>query len=109
MLINKKKFDFDIADVENFERYETALKNLQEKTANQPELTTNIERIKRSCEIVNEFFDDVLGDGASVEIFEGKLNFRTAYTVYEEFVSNCTKEFESITDTFSKYSPNRVK
>ena len=109
MKINNKEFDFDIAEVENLEKYESALNNLQEKTANQPEFATNIERIKRSCEIVNEFFDDILGAGASVEIFDGKLNFRTAYVVYEEFIANCTKEFEGIANTFSKYSPNRVK
>lgn len=109
MIINGKEFDFDIADVDNMERYEKALHDMQDTAKNAKKGLSTVENARLICKGARDFFDTVLGDGKSKDIFGEKDNVRTAYDVLEKFIEDCSKEYESINNRFNKYSSNRAQ
>lgn len=109
MKINGKEFDFDVADVDCMERYESALKVMQEKSKNAKKGGSVASRMREACQLVFEFFNTVIGKGAADKIFEGKTNFRVCFGVYEQFVNDCTESCQSLTQSLNKYSANRAQ
>ena len=109
MKINGKEFEFDIADADCMERYEKALQIIQEESKNAKLSGAPSEKLKVSCQLVFNFFDEVLGRGAADKIFEGKMNFRTCFEVYEQFIDDCSESCQSLTQKLSKYSSNRAQ
>lgn len=109
MIINGKEFDFDIADADCMERYENALQEMQESSKNMQIVASNAEMLRKTCQLVHDFFDKVLGENAANTLFDGKMNFRVCFQVYEEFVNACTEECQELTNALSKYSSNRAQ
>ena len=109
MKINGKEFEFDIADVESMEKYEKALNSIQLKTKNEQKYTSSAQKMKAACEMVFEFFNDLLGPDASEIIFGGKMNARVCFTTYEKFIEDCSNACNELGQTFSKYSSNRAQ
>ena len=109
MKINGKEFEFDIADVDCMGRYENALQVIQEASKNAKTVGTPSEKLKALCQLVFDFFNTVIGAGAANKIFEGKMNFRVCFEVYEQFVNDCSESCQSLTQKLSKYSANRAQ
>ena len=109
MKIKDKEFDFDIADAECMERYEKALHQMQERTKNTAKSGTTSERMKQACQLVFDFFDQVVGEGTSKQLFGEKMNFKVCFTTYEEFIEDCSRECDEFTQTLNQYSSNRAQ
>ena len=109
MKINEKELEFDIADVDCMERYENALKVMQVKSKNAQKGGSAANRMREACQLVYDFFDSILGEGKANEIFNGKMNFKVCFEVYEKFVNDCTESCQSLTQSLNKYSANRAQ
>lgn len=109
MKIGNKEFDFDVADAECMERYEKALNEMQKRTKATSKGETASERMKHACQLVFDFFDQVVGEGTSKQLFGEKMNFRVCFTTYQEFISDCSRECDEFTQTLNQYSSNRAQ
>lgn len=109
MKINGKEFYFDIADIESMEKYNTALEEMQLESKNAPTGLSAVEKMKHAYNLITNFFEKVLGEGAAAEIFGEQRNIRVAWETYETFVNECSEECQSLTQTFGKYSSNRAQ
>lgn len=101
MKIFDVEFDIDFMDLDTAEAYDEALKAYREKAARLPKPQNGklAPIIRASCELVFEFLDAVLGEGASEEIFQGKCNLNKAIDTMQAIVD----EFERQTkQTISK-------
>ena len=66
------------------------------------------EIIRAFCKMFGEFFDEVLGEGASEKIFAGKKTSFTVYLeVYDDFLAFVRGQKDGMQERFAKYQPNR--
>lgn len=105
-----EEFEIDFLDADDMERVENACENVMKK--NKVETFTGMSQsqlIRAQCQIIFDFFDEVLGEGAHRRIFKGKVNLTQALNAYDIFLTaknDSVKELSSIRD---KYSPNRAQ
>lgn len=105
---NVEMGDFNIFDYEVIQKYEKALKTLQEKEKKTK--PKNIaEMIKEQCGIVFDFFNVLFGEGADKKIFGDKVDLLTCFNVLGDFIIEVNKQSEKISQVTQKYSPDRIK
>lgn len=110
MKILNEEIDFDFLDADQIEIFEKAAQEVKEKCSD-----TNIkevslsEALRRECQIVNEFFDNVFGKGTSERIFKGKMNLKEHIKAFEDITEEKIKAQKDFEKAFSKYLPNRKK
>lgn len=75
--LNEVNFDFDAFDAELVDKRHTALKNY---IIQRPEAQTAVE----SCDLIDVFIDDVLGENAHKSIFQGSRNVM----IYAEVITD---------------------
>lgn len=92
MKIFDVEFDIDFMDLETAEAYDEALATYREKATKLPKAQNGryAPVIRAGCELVFEFLDTVLGEGASGEIFQGRCNLDKALDAF----GAVTDEFE---------------
>lgn len=100
------KFDFlDADDMEKFEKEAEKVKNKCKET--KAEEMSYSEAIKKECKIINEFFDNVFGNGISEKIFKGKNNLTEHIKAFEDIVNEKILQQKQLNSTFERYQPNR--
>lgn len=108
MVINGIKLeDLDANDYDTAKKVEVELvkiKDIEKKVSglNQSEL------IKVTSDYINNFFDNVFGEGTSEKLFKGKKNLVTSIKAMEDFYKNYNESKSAIDDILKKYSPNRA-
>jgi hypothetical protein len=92
MKIFDVEFDIDFMDLETAEAYDEALAAYQEKAARLPKAQNGryAPVIRAGCNLIFDFLDTVLGEGASGEIFRGRCNLDKALDAF----GAVTDEFE---------------
>lgn len=110
MKILNKEFEIDFYDVDTMEKIENGMdkvsKVIKENSVIKSQKTSVA--IKKTCNVIFNFFDDVLGEGASKEIFGNKTSLTLCIKAYEDFI-NAKKEQDQFFENISrKYSPNRA-
>lgn len=121
MLINGYEIEFDNTDVEQNERFENAILNMQEKDKNIQEKIKQLDgdihsrskSLRMQCEIVFEFFDEIFGEGTHKNIFKNKVSLKLCIDTVEEFIAEIVakdKEYSRMLENKTKkYSSNRAK
>lgn len=105
---NGTSFEFDVTDADDCERYENALEKLRKNEQNIKKDGKESEIIRAFCKMFGEFFDEVLGEGASEKIFAGKKTSFTVYLeVYDDFLAFVRGQKDGMQERFAKYQPNR--
>lgn len=105
-----EEFELDFLDADEMDRIEAAIQKVQNK--NKPEAyvgLTQSQLIRKQCQTVFDFFDEVFGEGAHKRIFKGKCNLAMALNAFGEVIkakNNSVQEIRAIRD---KYSPNRAQ
>lgn len=92
------ELDFDIYDVDVYEKYEEEVNAVNHKINEVPADPnwTVAEKLRYQCGVVKEFFDNVFGSGTSENIFHGKNNIKEcteAYLCLIETVSASMNEY----------------
>lgn len=108
---NGAEYAFDIRDADDAEKYEKAVAVFEGEVKSNPKDGTASALIRRQCETVKRFFDNVLEVGAGIAICGGNSNLATHLDAYEAFVQMVLGQKTYITDktnTFRQYS-NRAQ
>lgn len=108
MKIRNIEVDFDFLDADDVERFENEAQKLLNKCDEEAKKDYSAsESIKVQCKIVEEFFDNVFGEGISEKIFVKRNNLKEHLEIYEEVIKEKKAEENEIKNKFGRYQPNR--
>lgn len=97
--INNVELELDLFDADVAEKYENAIKNLQEKEKkNSVEGKTLSQIIRNQCILIFDFFNEVWGPGTDKKVFGNKTNYKVCVQAFKDVVqytANFQKELKS--------------
>ena len=110
MKILNKEFDIDFYDADLMERIEEGMEKINNfiKENSRKKKKKSSVVIRKICKVIFNFFDDILGAGASKEIFGNKTSLTLCIKAYEDFVNAKKQQDENLENISKKYSPNRA-
>jgi hypothetical protein len=103
--------DVDIFDVDTAEKYEEAVKKVQEEAA-ASKLIEDISlsaMIRKQCNAVFNCFNTIFGEGTDKTVFGDKVNLMICLKAFEELIVNVNEQKKELEKLTSKYSPNRAQ
>jgi hypothetical protein len=110
MKILNKEFDIDFYDADLMERIEEGMEKInnfiKENSSFKNQKSSVV--IRKICKVIFNFLDDILGTGASKEIFGNKTSLTLCIKAYEDFVNAKKQQDENLENISKKYSPNRA-
>ena len=108
MKIRDIEVNFDFLDADDIERFEAAAKVVVEKCKEkQEEKMSYANAIREECQIIEDFFDKVFGEGISQSLFEGKKNLEEHIKAFEDIIRAKEEKQKDLQNTFDRYKPNR--
>ena len=107
--INDVELELDLMDADMAEKYEKAYRKMQRDVASIPKNLSLADNIRKQCNLVFYFFDEVFGQGTSKKIFGNKTNLRECIKAVETLIDHVNKDVEEANKIINKYSPNRVE
>lgn len=114
MQIKGLEVDFDIFEADNADAYEQAMENVK-ALATPPTNELLGEAIRRQCNAVFDFFDDIFGDGFHKEIFGEKTNLTECLQTFRDFTKQVAEQKEKLDTMMQEFSaeseapaPNRA-
>ena len=102
------ELDFDVFDAETAEAYEEAIQRVQESRNDAPQGETLSQTIRRQCERIFDFFDDLFGDGFHKQVFGERTNLRECADAFAEFTTAVSAQKTELDERISLYTPNRA-
>ena len=100
--------EFDIYKADNADKYEKAIKKVKDDTNNLQGLS-NADALRKECEVIFTFFDELYGPGMHKKIFGEEVHLLKCLKAFEEFCLYINNQNETIQSIFNKYSPNRAQ
>lgn len=108
MKIKNIEVEFDFLDADDIERFEKQADILMERCDEEAKKNYSAsETIRVQCKIIEEFMDNVFGEGISEKIFIKKNNLKEHLEVYEDIIKEKQFEDNEIKNKFGRYQPNR--
>ena len=114
MKLNDIEVEFSFTDADCIERLENAAKKVKEKSELKDKKEISLsEAIREECKIIDEFFDEVFGEGISEKIFKNKKDLQEHMELFTDIINakiETTKATQNLYDTLenrAKYMPNR--
>lgn len=114
MKIGNIDVDFSFTDADDIEKFERALIVVKEKSAEYEKKQVKMsEALRVECNIIDEFFDTVFGEGISQKLFEGKKDLQKHMELFKDITeakNEATKSFQDLYNNLevkTKYMPNR--
>lgn len=108
MKIRNIEVDFDFFDADDMEKLEKEAKIVQDKCRKKEKEEISVsEAIREECKIIDNFFDNVFGEGISLKIFNGKSNLAEHIKAFEDIVKEKIEKQKDLQNTFNRYQPNR--
>lgn len=83
---NDVELEVNMSDVDFTERYEKALKKMEEEEECLKKVGLNSEFLKGYCNMFFTFFNDLFGEGTSEKLFKGKRDVGVAEECYFSFI-----------------------
>lgn len=110
MKILEREVEFDFFDIENMAKYETALEKYMNKLEEIKKFNgKESEGFKKICEVVYTFFDEVLGNGSSIQILGEKQNYLICLKAMQEIINEKLNSDKKVEDILGKYSLERLQ
>ena len=107
MNIRGVEIDFNFLDADDIERFEKEAYKVKDECNKQKKETISLsEAIRKECKIINNFFDNVFGQGISEKIFKGKNNLDEHIKAFEDIVRAKIEQQANLNE-FDRYLPNR--
>lgn len=107
------ELDFDFADADDLEKYEKAfpvtIKELESIKWNEENASSSV---RKFCDAIFKFFDEIFGKGSSEKMFNGKRNYQKCLNAFKEIMDikkDQDAEINTSLEYLENYSPNRVK
>lgn len=110
MKIKGIEVDFDFLDADDIERLEKEALKVQTSSENtSKEEIPYSEAIRKECMIINEFLDNVFGEGISQQIFNGKMNLNEHIKVFEDIMREKLAQTKQLQNIYDRYMPRGSK
>lgn len=108
MKIRNIEVDFNFLDADDIERFEKEAEKVRQECQikNKEEMSLS-QVIREECRIINNFFDNVFGEGLSEKLFENKNNLEDHIKAFEDIVKQKIEQQKGLESTFERYQPNR--
>lgn len=90
MKLNGKEFELDLYDVETFEKVEKHYAEFMEVLF--VKFETQSQAVRAHCNALIKLLDEVIGDGAGIEVLGNRINYRTVITVHDQFITDIIKQ-----------------
>lgn len=108
--VNRKKVEFDPFDLDSMERYLSGTNSVDDERRVKQEGETTVDTLRRCCNAILDFFDDLLGEGKAEELFGQKINVKDIFEGFKEFttqVNSCIGDYAKSMHT-SQAAPQEV-
>ncbi|ADL53211.1 DUF6673 family protein [Clostridium cellulovorans] len=105
---NVELIDLDIFDVDVAEKYENALKKIENIAAEVKNLGM-ADSIRKQCNAIFNVFNTLFGEGTDKKIFGDKVNLLVCIKAFEELVVQVNEQKKELDNIANKYSPNRAQ
>ena len=106
--INDVELELDLMDADMADKYEKAYRKMQRDVANIPKNLSLADSIRKQCQLIFTFFDEVFTEGTSKKIFGNRTNLRECIKAVETIIDHINKDAEEANKIINKYSPNRA-
>lgn len=107
MNLNGIEIDFNFLDADNVEKFENEARKVVEKSEKtQKEELTYSEAIRQECDVVEDFIDNVFGEGLSEKIFNGKKDLLDHIKIFQKIVDEKNNKQAELQNLYNKYAPN---
>ena len=114
MKLKDIEVEFSFTDADCIERLEKASKRVKEETEKYKKQEMDLSKaIRKECEIINNFIDEVFGEGIAEKVFKGKNDLQEHMELFTDIMNakiEMTKATQNLYDNLeykAKYMPNR--
>ena len=107
MKIRGIEVNFDFFDADDIEKFENEARKVAEVSKEKVVNMSPADVIRRECTIIENFFDNVFGEGISEKMFKGKKNLEEHMKAFEDIVKAKLDKQKELQNTFNRYQPNR--
>lgn len=110
MKLKNIEVEFDFLDADNVEKLENAYKKVVEETEkHQEEELSMSQEIRLECQIINEFLDNVFGEGVSGKLFNGKMSLKEHTEVFQDILNEKIKYSRDLESIYQRYQPRKER
>lgn len=109
MKINGHDFDFRLTNAATAERYETALREMQQRAEQAPQEGSLAEVIRGQTAMVKTFVDRLFGEGAYDTLGLDPDELDANLAVVQQIVDESGKQAQAIKARAGKYSPDKIR
>lgn len=108
--VNGITLELELMDADNMEKYEDLNKEISDKIAEptQYEGLSGSEQMRIQCRHVDNFFNELFGEGTSERIFPSKNNLKIRMEAFGQASQMSTDIRNEIKNITNKYSPQRA-
>lgn len=108
-IINGVEVEYDTFDLDNMERLADSVQALKEDVKSiqgrMKDGEDSFKLLREQANLMLDFFDDILGDGAAKKIFGGKVNILDIANGYKDFTAAVAKQQAALAEAVAQ--PNR--
>lgn len=114
MRIKNIEVEFSFSDADDLERLENSAKKVKEISDEYKKKELSVsEAIREECKIINDFFDEVFGEGISEKLFNEKNDLKEHIDLFKDIIDEKVRQTNAFQNMYnnieygSKYMPNR--
>lgn len=110
-IINGVEVEYDTFDLDNMERLADSVQALQDDVkdiqSRMKDEEDTFKLLREQANLMLDFFDDILGDGAAKKIFGGKVNILDIANGYKDFTAAAAKQQTALAEVVAQPKLNR--
>lgn len=114
MKLKDIEVNFSFTNADDIEKLEKGMEAVKNKTIEYKNKEINLsETIRNECKVLEEFFDNVFGEGISEKLFEGRMDLKEHTELFMEIANEKIKQTQGMQELYNdlqyknKYMPNR--
>lgn len=114
MRLKDIEVNFSFTDADDIEKLEKGMEFVKNKTVEYKSKEINLsETIRSECKVLEEFFDNVFGEGISEKLFEGRMDLKEHTELFMEIANEKIRQTQGMQELYNnlqyknKYMPNR--
>lgn len=109
-IVNGVEIAYDTFDMDCLEAWEEEVQRVADESGAELENEGSLEKIRRVCEAMKDFFDQVCGEGTARKVFGERTNVRAVYDGYRAFTEEVGKEVRAYAARMDAAAPaNRAQ
>ena len=114
MRLREIEVNFSFTDADDIEKLEKGMEVVKNKTIEYKNKEINLsDAIRNECKVLEEFFDNVFGEGISEKLFEGRMDLKEHTELFMEIANEKIRQTQGMQELYNnlqyknKYMPNR--